>query len=80
MPQRVSGLGTREGPDIPVTTGTRRQMNARAAYSAGADEFLIVWEDERSRTGNGFACGQRISSGGRLMGSTFGLSAGGMNY
>ena len=78
--QRISALGTREGPDIPVTTETRRQMNPRVAYSAGAEEFLIVWEDERSGTGNGFACGQRVSSGGGLLGSAFSLSAGGMNY
>jgi len=78
--QRVSALGTREGSEIPVSTATGRQMAPQVAYSARAEEYLIVWEDERSGTGNGFACGQRINAGGGLLGSAFGLSAGGLNY
>ena len=78
--QRVSGLGTREGPEIQVSAVEGRQMAPRVAYSAGAEGYLIVWEDERSGTGNGFTCGQRISSSGGLLEPAFGLSAGGMNY
>jgi len=78
--QRVSALGTQDGLEIPVSTAAGRQMAPRVAYSAGAEGYLIVWEDERSGTGNGFACGQRMSSGGGLQGSAFSLSAGGMNY
>jgi len=78
--QRISGLGTKQGSEITVSAASGRQGAPRVACSAGANGYLVVWEDDPSGSGSPFVRGQRVGTGGQVIGSPLTLTADGLNY
>ena len=71
--QLVDPDGTLPGGQDPavnlaICTASRTQANPAVAYNVAADEYLVVWEDDRS--GSGFDIyGQRVDADGTLLGA-----------
>lgn len=73
--QLVSHDGKLIGSNFVITKHTANSYEVSVAYNSTDDDFLIVWEDDRSTTvGNNNIYGQRISSGGKLLGSEIAIS------
>jgi hypothetical protein len=71
--QRVSSGGALAGINFPISTASGSQYRPDVGYNSTNDEYLVVWGD--GRTGNGLdSYGQRVSSGGALVGSEIPIS------
>lgn len=64
--QRLSSEGLPEGDPIPIVTASGDQEQVAIAYNSNLDEYLVVWTDGRGKDDDIY--GQRVSSGGTLIG------------
>ncbi|MCY1016116.1 hypothetical protein [Pyxidicoccus sp. MSG2] len=62
---RVGRDGKRIGTDFPISTGPQSEYLPTVAF--GGSEFLVVWSDSRSGTGNSDLYGTRISTAGTVL-------------
>jgi hypothetical protein len=75
---RVGLDGNRIGKDLRLSRSSALadQTEPAVAYNAVADEYLVVWEDERPDTIPGSDIyGQRVAADGALVGSNFRIDA-----
>lgn len=63
--QRVSSTGTLLGSDIPISVRASAEANADVVHNATANEYFVVWRDERSQTGED---GTSLDSESRMQG------------
>ncbi len=71
--QRVSSGGVLAGINFPISTASGTQYGPAVGYNSTNDEYLVVWGD--GRNGGGLdSYGQRVSSGGVLVGSEIPIS------
>jgi len=61
--QRVSNNDQLIGAECPISTVGDDQELPRVAYNSQADEYLVVWQDERHGEDNDDVYGQRVSTG-----------------
>jgi hypothetical protein len=64
--------GSLVGGDLPISVDLGIQRDPKAAFSPDTGSFLVVWTDHR--TGPSDIFGQRVLSGGGLVGSNFPIS------
>ena len=70
--QFVGGDGTSlQGGNFEIAAEDRNQFKSNVTCNAVDDRFLVVWEDQRSKTTQDDIYGQLISSGGALFGGNF---------
>lgn len=73
--QFVGHDGKLIGANFVVSKHPANSYEPSVAYNSGDDEFLVVWEDDRSATVGDFNIyGQRVSATGNLLGSEFPIS------
>ena len=72
--QRVSSSGALLSGEIPISTAEPDQFQSdpAVAYNSTANEYLVVWDDDRSGTHD--TNGQRVSTGGALLGGEISIS------
>jgi hypothetical protein len=61
------------GGDFAISTAPINQTMPAVAWNAAANEFLVVWQDDRG--GSMAIYGQRVAGTGALVGSNFAISA-----
>jgi len=67
--QRVGSDGSLVGDNYPISFGdTRKRENPDLAYSAAADNYLVVWEFEDSISDHDIYCQRLKSDGSRIEG------------
>ena len=65
--QRVLANGTVSGAAFPICSNTDDQFNPDVVYNATADEYLVVWYDERDLATTGWDIyGQRVAASGSV--------------
>ena len=69
--QRVSSGGGLSGGVIQISSAAGNQMHPQLAYNSDADQFLVVWQDERV---DGDIYGQRVNGAGGLVGGNFAIA------
>jgi protocatechuate 3,4-dioxygenase beta subunit len=57
--------------DLPISTAPERQVAPVVAYNKNADEYMVIWTDDRSSPGRFDIYGQVVSAEGTLSGSEF---------
>jgi hypothetical protein len=73
--QRIDADGTLLGDDIAISTAVRPQMNPRVAYNRDSDEYLVVWQDNRTNSVTSTDIyGQRVAHDGTLVGANFAIA------
>jgi len=75
--QRVSAAGDRLGPNFRISAAgtTMGESNPAMAWNSVADQYLVVWEDLRSRETRGVDIyGQLVTSGAKRLGGNFRIS------
>jgi hypothetical protein len=73
--QRVSSAGALQGSAIQVYTGPGDQYSSAVAFSYYNGEHMVAWQDLRNED-LGEIYGQRVATGGALVGSDFPISVG----
>ncbi len=73
--QLVSHDGKLMGKNFVISNHPANAYESSVAYNSTNDEFLIVWEDDRSKTVGDFNIyGQRLSAAGKLLGGEISIS------
>lgn len=73
--QLLDADGNRIGEDFAISTADRNQINPKVVYNSQANEYLVVWDDERNIDSSGWDIyGQRVASDGNLISSNFPIS------
>jgi PKD repeat protein len=65
--QRVAADGTLLGNECPIAVANSIQTAPAMGYNSQADEYLVVWQDNRAGQGNDDIYGQRVAPGPPLM-------------
>jgi hypothetical protein len=71
--QRVSSGGVLAGSNFPISIASGSQFRPDVGYNSTNDEYLVIWGDGRNG-GSEDIYGQRVSSGGALVGSEIPIS------
>ena len=71
--QRIGGSGSLLGGNFAVTTATDFQQLPAATWNAATNEYLVVWQDDRSGSSLDIY-GQRVEGSGALLGGDFLIS------
>jgi len=75
--QRLSATGERLGANFSISgpAATSNEFDAAVVWNATANEYLVVWADQRNNAARGFdIAGQRVSAAGQRLGANFGVS------
>ena len=70
----VNANGTTSGASFPIAAAAEYQWNADLAYGSNADQYLVVFDDDRIVPGDKDINGQFINSDGTLSGANFTVS------
>lgn len=73
--QIISPSGDLVGGWFPITTNAQQGFTTPEPVAYGGGEYLVVWDDYRSGTGNAAVYGQLVSAKGALAGGNFLISA-----
>ncbi len=75
--QRASAVGELTGGPITISSASADQMLPQLAYNEAEDEFLVVWQDERTDRD---IYGQRVGASGALVEGNFAIAELGTYY
>lgn len=68
--RRVNTRGALMGTDFRISLGVADESSPSVAWNAGANQFLVVWQDGRNQGTRGIdVFGRRVGPGGILLGS-----------
>ena len=71
--QLVDSNGSPVGAEIPISTATNNQQNPSVAFNSSTNQYIVVWQDNRSGTEHD-VYGQLVNANGTLSGSNFPVS------
>ncbi|MEW6714632.1 MAG: hypothetical protein AB1306_06035 [Nitrospirota bacterium] len=71
--QLLNANGTLSGGNFPISTAANEQWGSSVAYNSSTNQYLVVWDDDRSVT-NSDIYGQLVNANGTLSGGNFPIS------
>jgi hypothetical protein len=75
--QRLSAAGEHLGNNFRISgpAATSNEFDAAVVWNATANEYLVVWADQRNNAARGYdIVGQRVSAAGERLGANFGIT------